>query len=93
MLHLFADKMVRQKVFTTALFYSSYSYSAKDKRDVHWKSELTHIDSHSRHECDHTNSDEVITADTARVGDWRLRSNKTEESTACSSERPEVRTC
>lgn len=51
----------------------------------------TPIDSHSRHERDPTNSDEVITADTA----WRLEagSGKTDESTTCSSERPQVRMC
>lgn len=55
-----------------------------------------HIDSHSRHECDPRNSEEVITTSTARAGAWRLEAvqqrNRRENSVFLRKAR-KVRTC
>lgn len=72
--------MVRQTVFATFCCQSCSSCpcSDRDKRDAYWKRghmhthTHIHIDSQGGHECDPTKSDEVITADTGRAGDWRL---------------------
>lgn len=80
-----------ERRYSPQRFDSAVSHAAA----AHARAEITEmnvaIDSHSRHERDPTDSDEVITADTA----WRLEagSGKTDESTTCSSERPQVRMC